>query len=311
MGNSQSRKWTATINNPLDVNMTHDEIIARIQLFSPTYFCLADEISTTGTMHTHIFVYSESPSRFQTWKNRFPTAHIEKAAGTILANRDYIRKEGKWANTDRAGTSIQGSFFEWGELPTEAEERSPKMSQLIKAVEEGQSTTDIIRNNPGFGFHVSDIDTLRETLCAEQYRTQNRDVKVYYLYGEPGTGKTKGIYDRHAATDICRITNYGGQGGVRFDAYHGQQVLVFEEFHSKIPIEDMLNYLDIYPVMLPARYRDRVACYDTVYITSNIPLHQQYVEVQQKEPKTWQALLRRISAVEEYMADGSVQQVLI
>lgn len=35
--------------------------------------------------------------------------------------------------------------------------------------------------------------------------------------------------------------------------------LVFEEFHSQIPIGDMHNYLDIYPLMLPARYNDKVA----------------------------------------------------
>ena len=34
----------------------------------------------------------------------------------------------------------------------------------------------------------------------------------------------------------------------------------------------MLNYLDIYPLYLPARYTDRVACYHHVYITSNAPL---------------------------------------
>lgn len=53
-------------------------------------------------------------------------------------------------------------------------------------------------------------------------------------------------------------------------------MLVFEEFHSEIPISAMLNYLDIYPLMLPARYHDRIACYTEVYITSNIPLEDQY-----------------------------------
>lgn len=46
----------------------------------------------------------------------------------------------------------------------------------------------------------------------------------------------------------------------------------------------MLNYLDIYPLMLPARYGDKVACYETVYIVSNWSLEQQY-ETVQKEHK--------------------------
>ena len=155
-----------------------------------------------------------------------------------------------------------------------------------------------------------DIDTLRETVNAAKYRSENRDLTVYYLYGTSGAGKTRGIYKEHPATDICRITDYGGRNGVRFDAYHGQPVLVFEEFHSQIPIGSMLNYLDIYPLTLPARYSDRVACYSTVYITSNIPLEEQYREIQRYQLETWRAFLRRINVVQEYRHDGTVQETI-
>ena len=62
----------------------------------------------------------------------------------------------------------------------------------------------------------------------------------------------------------------------------------------------MLNYLDIYPLMLPARFNDKVACYDTVYITSNISLGEQYSEVQHYKPETWKAFIRRINFLVEY-----------
>ena len=308
--NIQSRKWQLTINNPADCGMDHAAIIERLQLFRPAYFCMADEIATTGTYHTHAYVYSHSPMRFGTVKKRFPTAHIEKANGTSMENRDYIRKEGKWAVTAKVETCVPDTFLEFGELPSEAEENAPKMFQLLEDVKDGFTTQEIIRNNPAFAFKGRDIDQLRETLLAEQYENANRDVEVYYLFGESGTGKTHGIYERHAAPDICRITDYP-KAGVRFDAYHGQSVLVFEEFHSQIPINAMLNYLDIYPLKLPARYSDRTACYTTVYITSNIPLEQQYPDVQKKKPETWRAFLRRITKAYEYHRGGIIQEVLI
>ena len=62
----------------------------------------------------------------------------------------------------------------------------------------------------------------------------------------------------------------------------------------------MPNLLDIYPLMLPARNHDRIACFETVYITSNIPLEQQYQEIQRKELETWHAFLRRIHSVTEF-----------
>ena len=85
-----------------------------------------------------------------------------------------------------------------------------------------------------------------------------------------GLARRAASFASHKTEDICRITDYGGKNGTKFDSYHGQPVLVFEEFHSQIPIAAMLNYLDIYPLQLPARYHDRTACYTTVYILSLI-----------------------------------------
>ena len=303
--NTQSRKWALTINNPQDCGLTHDTITEILSRFCPDYFCLADEIATTGTFHTHIFLYSHSPIRFSTVKNRFPTAHIEKAFGSARDNRDYICKEGKWAESDKAETSVDGSFVEWGTLPNEGEEKDPKMYKLLQNVKDGFATTEIIDETPSFAFRSRDIDTLRQTYLADRFRKENRTIEVTYLYGATGTGKTRSIFEKHLAEDICRITDYG-KNGVRFDAYTGQEVLVFEEFNSQIPIEDMLNYLDIYPLTLPARYNDRIACYTKVYITSNIPLTEQYKDIQRSRMETWLAFLRRIHKVVEYHPNGKI-----
>ena len=61
--------------------------------------------------------------------------------------------------------------------------------------------------------------------------------------------------------------------------------------------------LDGYPLALPARYANRQACYTTVYIISNIDLSQQYKNVQETEPATWKAFLRRIHHVVEQNRD--------
>ena len=307
--NPQSRKWMLTINNPKDCGLDHDGMTALLSLFCPDYFCLADEIATTGTFHTHIFIYAKSPVRFTTLKNRFPTAHIEKAFGSAKDNRDYIRKEGKWLDDAKAETSVEGSFYEFGTIPSEVEERDPKMYRLLQNVKDGLSTTEIIDEVPSFAFKSKDIDILREAYLAEKYRIQNRVLTVTYLFGASGTGKTSGIFKKHPASEICRITDYNGKNGIRFDAYHGQDVLVFEEFNSQIPIEAMLNYLDVYPLMLPARYNDRTACYTKVYITSNRPLNEQYIDVRRYRAETWNAFLRRIHHVYEYHSDGTVTKI--
>ena len=82
-------------NLPDDYELDHNAVKNTLHLFNPDYFCLVDEIATTGTKHMHIFIYSKSPIRFSTLKNRFPVAHIDKANGSVTENRDYLRKEGR------------------------------------------------------------------------------------------------------------------------------------------------------------------------------------------------------------------------
>lgn len=167
--NTQSRKWSLVINNPQECGLDHSTIVEILRKFSPAYFCMADEIATTGTYHTHIFLYSPSPIRFSTVKNRFPTAHIDKTYGSAKENRDYILKEGKWAETDKAETKVPDTFLEWGDMPAEKEEKAPQMYKLIQEVRDGISTANIIEASPNLAFRVHDIDTLRQTLLSDRY----------------------------------------------------------------------------------------------------------------------------------------------
>ena len=295
-----------TIQHPLAKGFDHDMIRDIVSTMKPSYWCMADEIATTGTPHTHVFIYRNSAIRVDTIQRKFPACHYDSCLGTCAENRDYLLKTGKWADTDKAETSVPGTFEEFGTMPTEREEKNPRDADLIDAIEAGQTTAEIIRNDPSLAFRSNEIDVLRQTLTTERFKVENRELKVIYLYGPTASGKTRSIYQEHPAGDICRITAYGtSNNGVKFDAYHGHPVLVFEEFHSQIPLPETLNYLDIYPLMLPARYSDRVACYTTVYMTSNISLGEQYQWEQQTDPATWAAFIRRIDKVVEFREDGT------
>lgn len=296
--NYQARKYQLTINNPIDHGMTNEEILSRVARLDPDYWCMVDEIGEQGTPHKHIYLYRKSKTRAGTIQRLFPTAHIEVAYGSSVSNRDYLLKQGKWADTKKAETTVDGTFEEHGDLPNERDEKNPKMAELLDDIENGKTTAQIIRDNPSFLLKTKDIETTRQLLQGEDYLTTFREVNTTYLYGPTGCGKTYSIFQKYKPEDICRITNYNG-GSPRFDAYSSQPVLVFEEFHSQVPVAEMLNYLDKYPLMLPARYTDKVACYDTIYITSNLSLRQQYEYVQRSNPEVWKAFLRRIDNIHE------------
>ena len=118
-------------------------------------------------------------------------------------------------------------------------------------------------------------------------------------WGKTGAGKTRSIMEQHGYSKVYRVTDYAHP----FDNYKGQDVILFEEFRSSLPLAAMLNYLDGYPVELPCRYANKVACYTKVYLVSNIPLHEQYPNVQMDKPGDWAAFRRRIQVVQHKTRD--------
>jgi len=296
----QSRKYQLTINNPSLHGYDVEHLKALLQLFKLTYFAFGFEKGIKNeTEHVHIFLYSSSPIRFSTLKQRFPESHIEKAYGSIAENRDYIQKTGKWEGTAKETTVIEGTFFESGEPPKEESSRSSIMSNVMEDLRSGFSVNQTIAKYPALAFRINDLYQLQQQLKTEIYETTNRTIEVLYCYGDSGTGKTSSVYKENAGEQICRITSYDNSRAL-FDNYHCESVLVFEEFHSQIKLPEMLSYLDIFPLSLPARYNNRVACYTKVYILSNLPINKQYEYEQINDPKTWSAFLRRISEIRHY-----------
>ena len=305
---SQSRSYQITINNPLEKGFTDDKIDQIIAKSRVTFACYAHEIGANGTPHVHIYMLFPTPRRFSTLKRKFPGAHIEKTYGSPQDNIDYIRKTGKFAETSKAETSVEGSYREFGTVPSNLSLEISDMEQVVELLRNGYSVVEIIEAYPKYAFKVNAIEAVKQAFLAEKYRETMRPVEVTYKFGATGTGKTRSIYQEFAPDDICRITSYG-KNGVKFDAYKSEDVLVFEEFASQIPLEEFLVYLDIYPLMLPARYADKTACYTKVIITSNMPLDAQYILEQHQKPETFNAFLRRINYIEEFLPDGTVRRV--
>lgn len=293
--NIQSRKWLLTINNPADIELTHDRIIELLAPSNPDYICLVDEIALTGTHHTHVFVYSHSPIRFNTIKNRFPTAHIDKAQGSVKENRDYLRKEGKWTGTSKEKTNLIDTFKEIGEIPNPHNENNPEIAEILEEIKEGKSTYEIIENHPKYTFRSRDIDILRQTYLTNYYRTKLRTINTIYIHTKAEVNAVKIIYNIYSAENICRITYYR-KNGIDFDSYSDQKVIIFDGFASQVPLGAMVRYLDGMPTMLPARFNDRIACYNTVIIVSYQELESQYLTDREYENDLYNIFLSRIDA---------------
>lgn len=295
-----SRKWQLTFNNPAEHGWTHDKIREVLRTFKTmAYWCMADEIGANEkTPHTHLFInLSPSNCRFSTLKNKFPGAHIEKVLGTSQDNRDYISKSGKWKDTEKGTTSVEGSFEEFGECPVERQGKGKEADRILELLKDGANNLEVIEEVPGAMKFIDKVERTRSTLRDAQFANSWRDLTVTYLFGKTGSGKTRSVMDRYSYANCYRVTDYRHP----FDTYDGQDVLIFEEFRGGLKHGDMLNYLDGYPLLLPCRYFNRQACYTKVFIITNIPPDAQYMNV---DLASREAFYRRIHKVIEFCDGG-------
>lgn len=296
----ESRAWLLTFNNPEEHAISLDilqEILENPKSAKTRYWCMSEEIGLNEhTPHIHLYVHFQNPVAFTTIKNKFPSAHIDAPMGTPEQNRDYVFKIGKWENDPKGETNIRDSHRESGACPVFRPGTRNDLTGLYDMIREGKSNFEILETDPQYIKQIDRIDKVRKIIVEERFKNIWRDLEVTYIWGTTGSGKTRSVKDRYGYANVYTITDYAHP----WDGYNGQDVILFEEFRSNLRIADMLQFLDGYPLELPCRYNNKVACFTKVFFSTNIDLRWQYSNIQRDEPETWRAFLRRIHKVQVF-----------
>lgn len=314
-----------TLNNP-----TQEEIDSILFLDKSKFdwAIFAMEIGETGTEHIqaawrfkHAKTYSATKKLLES--DRW---HLEEARSSMFASMAYCAKgqqsKDEWEDEGIDGDNyggldmdeyplpsgrMGGILLTIGELPQQSENgKFSVWEQIVEKIESGWSNRELVKRWPA---HVikcqAAIDKYR--LEIDRANAGWRDVETTYICGDTGCGKTRYVMEKHGYANVHRVTDYDHP----FDNYHGQPVVVFEEFRNSLKIQDMLNYLDGYPVELPARYANKLAKFEHVYILSNWILLEQYPNQQMNHPTTFRALLRRIDTYGTVEGEGSDLTLLV
>ena len=122
---------------------------------------------------------------------------------------------------------------------------------------------------------IEDVWVKRLQNLAEEWREemirQSKQVRVIWIYGPAGTGKTR--LARHYADKANQPYFMSGSSRDPFQGYAGEHTLILDELRPKtIQYEDLLRILDPYSitdgVMAPSRYSDKALACDLIIITS-------------------------------------------
>lgn len=248
------------------------------------------EANPEGYLHWQIYIENKNQIKLGTLINKLHGAHWEPRRGTRREAYEYCTKEDTSQGVQISNGTIDITKSEQGRR-TDLEEFRTEI--LLK----GKTANEVILEEPTAWRYAAGLKAL-ETAHREQRshyaRSNFRDVHVSYIWGETGTGKTFGVYEKYGLENVFTV----GEWRHPFDNYNGQEVLLLDEFYSSLPLEVLLKVLDKYPYELDARYGKRQAEFTKVVMTSNEPLSTMYLQEQSLSPRKWEALLRRIDEVQ-------------
>lgn len=264
MANPRGRNWCFTLNNPEQDELFHlDGLTARGEA---RFLIYQIERGDSGTEHAQGYVEFLCVHRLGAVKNLIGRrCHVEVRRGSRAQAIDYCRKE---------DTRVKGPF-EFGSAP-----QPGKRSDLDDAyglIMEGEGFYDIAQALPSTCIRYA--RGIRELLAErdreERTKSLRLNLKCWILWGEPGSGKTRAVYDHFGLGSVYTLTT-SASGGTWFDGYRGESVLLIDDFKGFIPFHFFLKMLDIYPLRLDVKGSFTYANWTTVVITSNHPIDEWY-----------------------------------
>lgn len=295
--NSKSRSWILTQSAE---KVTFEELQQALEGY--IYIGQLEqgkEGGEQGYKHYQIYIENPTPIRFNTLKNKLFNAHIEPRNGTRRQAYDYVTK---------SETKIGETFGNGVISLTEESGRRNDFEAIIMLLEEGATLQEVRNQFPTqYLMYRNRIETYLSDIMKERLRGKRRDINVTYIYGKTGSGKTSFVLDKYGDENVYIMSQYpsGYNDMEKFDGYNGEDVILFDEFRSSIPLSRFLRYIDRFYCELPARYNYKMAAYTQVYIVSNWTLEKQYPNIKIDYPEDYDAFMRRIHTV--YNFDVSKQ----
>lgn len=241
MGKQRNYPFTAWDMGLFSADLSIDKSI--------TYLVLGKEICpTTKKEHLQGFVMFRNPvanPKKCLMKMGFSKSiHIENMISNPISCMEYCLKD--------------GDFLEFGTRPSGQGRRSD-LDNVKSIIKTGGKMKDVIDKS-------SNYQSLKMGEFLLKYLEKPRPIapiKVLWLYGDSGTGKTKYVYDKFG-TEVFRPVNEKW-----WEGYDGEKVVLLDDFRPDFcSFVRLLQFTDIYPFKVECKGGSRHVQYDTIVITA-------------------------------------------
>lgn len=279
MSGNKALRYCFTLNNYTDEEYTS---ICDVLRTITKYFIIGKEVGEQGTPHLQGYFILTTRTRITTLKSRVSArAHYETSRGTPDANRVYCSKDGQ--------------FFEHGECPPPgAREHKSKIDRdelattYRAALGRGRLGLDeFAADFPGvigFNGHTLFRNTIASTGAAPR-----PDIRVEWIYGPPGVGKSRSAHERLPSAYIKDPRTKWWNG------YCLEKDVIIDDFGPNgIDINHLLRWFDRYRCYVEIKGDMCPLLADNFIVTSNFHPRDVFTDSMGVVHAQYPALERRI-----------------
>ncbi len=186
------------------------------------------------------------------------TTHFETKKGSTQSNIAYCSK---------IDSSIPETWRVFGVPHPDSQGSRTDIHQYHEQILSGKPMDDIILENPNAATMYKSLMVIQGAYYRKLSRAL-RAINVTYIWGPPGTGKSRTVYDLGNAYRPTLNHNKT----FWFDGYAGEKTLWLDDISMDIvDSHHMRTLLDIYPLPIQVKGSTTYALWDKVFITSNDP----------------------------------------
>lgn len=250
--NEPNRRWCFTLNNPngaTDANLFAQWWDDNRSVVRYTVVSLEHANQEDKTPHWQGYIEFSRPVRFS-YVRKIPTldrAHIERAKGSGLQNRQYITKECE-------------PWFEQGKLGGRQGRRTD-MEECKAMIDAGCTEEELADKHFGNWCRYH-----RAFKAYKQVKTKRRrwETEVIVRWGPAGTGKTRWVWENEP-----HVIDMWYRNGF-WSPYNNEEVVLWDDFDpSCISRQEFLTLTDRYPTKIRQLNGWAEWVPKKIYITSN------------------------------------------
>lgn len=291
------------------------------------YVCFNEEVSDAGSKHMHIYIELFNDVTQLRIMNLLPGSHVAKRMGSPSEARLYVEKpEGvSFQGKEKSHTVVKpisehGDWSRYKDIKARGRSAGNKKSaneRINEMVDACSTEIECMQFDAAFfnQYRQTIMPLLnqklkkkfREDHCdirisAEGHESVTVNLKVAFLWGGSGVGKTTSVYDKYGYDNVYKSTfkESNGKFFLEFEGYNNEPVILVDEVSpDRFPsIDYMKEFLDASNTSdMWARYANKARLFHTIIFVSNYNFGMFYKNLKDdsKHRESYKAIVRRFT----------------